>query len=110
MGIVFEHHAKQFLDDRFPYGKYTPDFHLPNQGVYIEVAWAFDQRHRGNITTLCEILDSVDGDCKVVFIDTNGDSMWCYLKDKRLVTEKGAVWKTTCNIFVAAEHPGSKHV
>lgn len=104
LGIVYEYHRQCFRDKRFPYGQYTPDFHLPNTDQYVEVAWALDQRHRGNLTTFCEMMGYTDADgTKALFIDSSGNVRRCWLFEGVLLSRKSNVE----NIFEAAEHPGS---
>lgn len=56
LGFTWEYHRQCFRDRRFPYGQYTPDFHLPNSDTYIEVCGVYDERHEANVRVLCEIL------------------------------------------------------
>lgn len=56
LGVAHEYHRQCFRDARFPWGQYTPDFHLPNEGAYVEVAGVFDERHQRNVATLCDIM------------------------------------------------------
>lgn len=103
IGIVYEYHRQCFRDKRFPWGQYTPDFHLPNSDTYIEVAAVFDQRHRGNLTTFCEIIGSNDpnNEWRVWFIDSDGNVRACYLDNGQLKLRNAPFQ----NVFYAAEHP-----
>lgn len=104
IGIVYEYHRQCFRDKRFPWGQYTPDFHLPNTDTYIEVAGVLDQRHRGNLTTFCEIVGSCDpGNIwRVWFIDGEGNAKACHIENGMLRMQSAPV----ANIFYTAEHPG----
>lgn len=104
IGIAYEYHRQCFRDKRFPYGQYTPDFHLPNTDTYIEVAWALDQRHRGNLTTFCELVCSYDPDnlWRVWFVNSDGNVYACHLNQGMLRIANAPIH----NLFNAAEHPG----
>lgn len=103
IGLVYEYHRQCFRDKRFPWGQYTPDFHLPNTDTYIEVAGVFDQRHRGNLTTFCEIVGSHDANngWRVWFIDSDGNARSCHLENGMLKMNDAPI----PNVFYAAEHP-----
>ena len=103
MGMVYEYHCQCFRDKRFQYGQYTPDFHLPNTDTYIEVAGVLDQRHRGNLTTFCELVGSYDpGNAwRVWFVDGNGNAYACHLSQGMLTMAKAPI----PNLFDAAEQP-----
>lgn len=104
IGIVHEYHRQCFRDKRFPWGQYTPDFHLPNTDTYIEVAGVLDQRHRGNLATFCEIIGSNDANngWRVWFVDSEGNARACYLEGNQLKMRNAPI----PNVFYAAEHPG----
>lgn len=102
LGISWEFHADCFRDRRFPYGQYTPDFKLGG-GAYVEVAGVFDDRHRRNVRTLCEILGSPADNPLVMVVDGNGDVRGYFVEDGQLKFRNAAFGDgRTPNLFEAA--------
>lgn len=106
LGIAWEYERQCFRDERFPHDQYTPDFHLPNSGAYVEVCPALDERHRANVSVLCELLGSTRDEPRVVVVDGSGDITGHWVAGGRLRGRR-ARWRgkgggEVGNIFDAA--------
>lgn len=100
LGIVHEYHRQAFRDRSFPYGQYTPDFHVPDyrkvegwagdgplNDMYVEVCGVFDERHRGNVEALAAILGK---DGAVAVIDGDGRcTTYCMWPDGAVRAHEG---------------------
>lgn len=107
LGIAWEYERRCFRDERFPYDQFTPDFHLPSNGTYVEACGVFDARHSSNVRVLCEIVGSTRDAPRVVVVDGHGNARGCWVVDGEL-RSRPARWKraaggTTANVFEAAD-------
>lgn len=80
LGIKWEYEKKAIRDRRFPKRKYTPDFYLPETGVFIEVTGDWDEAHRSKVllaeTVLSELSGYDEAFPRVLGIDSNGYIVW----------------------------------
>ena len=75
LGIAYTPQAN-INDDKYPFGHYTADFYLPQQGCYIEVTPVWDERHE----TCCRVTH--ESGRNIVVID--GQGYRCDWEGKRL--------------------------
>lgn len=45
LGIRHQYECRRFNDSSFVFGRYTPDFWLPDLKTHVEVTWKWDERH-----------------------------------------------------------------
>ena len=104
LGVKWSFHEVCFRDSDFPYGQYTPDFHLEERNAFVEVAGVFDERHKKNVYTLCKILGSESDDPCVIVVDGNGDMSGYFVEDGALKFRTAAFGDgRTSNLFEAAQ-------
>ena len=74
-GVAYEYQRQCFRDKSFPWGQFTPDFHIPDarnslgidtgMDFYVEVAGVFDGVHKAKVDTLSRMLSGMSYVCVI---------------------------------------------